>query len=67
MSVVAARTRLEREQNKKRWDSLSGLVHKEFASLESWVTTNAQPKLDELTKVLKTDLSDNDIRWECEA
>ena len=28
---------------------------------------NAQPKLDELTKALKTDLSDNDIRWEFKA
>ena len=38
-----------------------------MVSSESWVTTNAQPKLDKLTKVLKTDLSDNDIRWECKA
>ena len=32
-------------------------MHKEFSSLD----------LDELTKILKTDLSDNEVRWECEA
>ena len=65
--LVAARTRLEREQNKKRWDSLTRLVQGEFASLEVWVKSNAQKHIDELTKILKTDLSDNDVRWECEA
>ena len=43
------------------------MVTKEFASLEAWVKTNAHKHLDKLTKILKTDLSDNDIRWEYEA
>ena len=42
-------------------------MQKEFTSLEVWVKTNAQKHIDKLTKILKTDLSDNDIRWECEA
>ena len=64
---VPAQTRLEHEQKQERWDSLTGLVQKEFGSLEAWVKTTAHKHLDELTKILKTDLSDNDIRWECEA
>ena len=28
---------------------------------------NTHPRLGELTQALKTDLSNNDIRWECEA
>ena len=43
------------------------MVQKEFGSLEAWVKTTAHKHLDELTKILKTDLSDNDIRWECKA
>ena len=64
---VAAGTRLECEQNKQRWDSLTGKVQGEFTSLEVWVKSNAQTHIDKLTKILKTDLSDNDIRWEGEA
>ena len=44
-----------------------GVVHKEFSSLEAWVKDTAHKHLDKLTKILKTDLSDNEIRWECEA
>ena len=64
---VAALTRLEREQNKQGLDSLTGLVQGEFTSLEGWVKSNAQKHIDKLTKILKTDLSDTDIRWECKA
>ena len=64
---VAVRTRLEREQRKKRWDSLNGIMHKYFGSLETWVRDVTQKLLDKLTKLLKTDLSDNEVRWECEA
>ena len=42
-------------------------MHKEFGSLEVWVRDTAQKHLDELTKILKTDLSDNEVRWEFEA
>ena len=30
------------------------------------MTTEAQPRIVELTKALTGDLSDNDLRWECE-
>ena len=40
---------------------------KELGSLDAWVKTTAHKHLDKLTMILKTDLSDIDIRWECEA
>ena len=43
------------------------MVTKEFHSIEGWVKTNAQKHIDELTKILRTDLSDTEVRWECEA
>ena len=43
------------------------MVTKEFHSLEGWVTNYAQKHIDELTKILRTDLSDTEVRWECEA
>ena len=30
------------------------------------MTTESHPKIIELTKALTGDLSDNDLRWECE-
>ena len=64
---VAALTRLEQEKSKQQWDNLTRLVQGEFNSLECWIKYNAQKHIDKLTKILKTDLSDTDIRWECEA
>ena len=40
---------------------------REFNSLEGWVKSNAQKHVDKMKKILKTDLTDTDIRWECEA
>ena len=42
------------------------MVTKEFHSLEGWVKTNAQKHIDKLTKILRTDLSETEVRWACE-
>ena len=57
-----ALTRLEREKSKQQWDNLTKVVTREFNSLEGWVKTNAQKHIDKLTKILKTDLSDTEVR-----
>ena len=64
---VPARTRQEREKSKQKWDNLTKVVQKEFHSLESWVKNNAQKHIDKLTKNLSGDLSETELRWECEA
>ena len=43
------------------------MVQKEFHSLESWVKNNAQKHIDKLAKNLSGDLSETELRWECEA
>ena len=64
--MSAARTRQEREQNKRQWDNLTILINKEFQGFGGWVTNEAQPRIVNLTKALTGGLSDNDLRWECE-
>ena len=66
MSVTQPRTREERARNKKRWDELLTLIDKEFKGLEGWMSSDAHPKVIELTKALTGDLRDNGLRWECE-
>ena len=42
------------------------MVTKEFNNLEGWVKDKAQKHIDELTKILSTDLSKTEVRWACE-
>ena len=66
MSVAQAHTRQEQELNKKRWDTLTVLIDKEFKGFEGWMSTESHPKIIELTKTLTGDLSNNGLRWDCE-
>ena len=61
-----ALTRLEREKSKQQWDNLHGVVTKEFNQLEGWVKNNTKKHMDELTKLLREDLSETEVRWACE-
>ena len=41
------------------------MVTKEFNNLEGWVKDKAQKHIDELTKVLRENLSETEVRWAC--
>ena len=62
----SALTRQEHKKSKQQWDNLHGVVSKEFKHLEGWVKDIAQKHIDELTKILRTDLSETEVRWACE-
>ena len=60
-----ALTRQEHKKSKQQWDNLHGVVMKEFKHLEVWVKDNAQKHVDELTKILREDLSEAENQWAC--
>ena len=61
-----ALTRLEHQRNRQQWDSFLQVVTKEFTNLETWVKDHVQKHLDELTKILRGDLSEAEFKWASE-
>ena len=60
-------TREEKETSKKEFDELNHLINTEIKSVESWMLKNAHPKLLNLQKLIRGDLTDPDSKWGCEA
>ena len=60
-------TREEKENSKRECDELNHLINNEFKGLEGWLVKTAQPKLNNLQKLIRGDLTDQDSWWECEA
>ena len=60
-------TREEKDNSKREFDELNDLINNELKGLENWVLKTAQPKLINLQKLLRADLSDPDNKWGCEA
>ena len=60
-------TREEKENSKREFDKLNHLINNELKGLEGWLLKSAQPKLTNLQKLLRGDMTDQDTRWECEA
>ena len=60
-------TREEKENSKREFDELNYLINNELKSLESWVLKTAQPKLLNLQKLVRGDLTDPNNKWGCEA
>ena len=60
-------TREEKENSKREFDELNNLINNELKGLENWVLKTAQPKLLNLHKVIRGDLTDPDTKWNCEA
>ena len=60
-------TREEKENSKREFDELNHLINNEFKGLEGWLVKTAQPKLNNLQKLIRGDLTDQNSRWECEA
>ena len=60
-------TREEKENSKREFDELNHLINNELKGLEGWLLKSAQPKLTNLQKLLRGDMTDQDTRWECEA
>ena len=59
-------TREQKQWSKQKWDNGLGLVGKEFKSLEAWVIEAPNKNQDDLTKHLRLDLSDSDVKWTTE-
>ena len=60
-------TREEKENSKKEFDELNNLINNELKSLENWVLKTAQPKLLNLQKLIRGDLTDPNNKWGCDA
>ena len=60
-------TREEKENSKREFDELNHLINNELKGLEGWLLKSAQPKLTNLQKLIRGDMTDPDTRWECEA
>ena len=60
-------TRDEKENSKKEFDDLIFLINQELRGLEGWLLKTANPKLNNLAKLLTGDLGNADKCWECEA
>ena len=60
-------TREEKENSKREFDELNHLINNELKGLEGWLLKSAQPKLVNLQKLIRGDLTDPDTKWECEA
>ena len=56
-------TREQKLRSKQKWDNGLGLVAKEFKTLEAWVLETPQKHQEDLTKHLREDLSDNEVKW----
>ena len=59
-------TREQKLRSKQKWDNGLGLVAKEFKSLEAWVIESPNKNQDDLTKHLRLDLSDTEVKWATE-
>ena len=59
-------TRDEKENSKKEFDDLIFLINQELKGLEGWLLKTANPKLNNLAKLLTGNLGDADKRWDCE-
>ena len=55
-------TREEKENSKREFDELNHLINNEFKGLEGWLVKTAQPKLNNLQKLIRGDLTDQDTR-----
>ena len=60
-------TREEKDNSKREFDELNELINHELKGLENWVLKTAQPKLLNLQKLLRGDLSNPEEKWGCEA
>ena len=56
-------TREQKLRSKQKWDNGLGLVAKEFKTLEAWVLETPQKHQEDLTKHLREDLSEPEVKW----
>ena len=55
-------TREQKLKSKQKWDNRLGLVAKEFKTLDAWVLETPQKHQEDLTKHLRKDLSDSEVK-----
>ena len=59
-------TRDQKLRSKQKWDNGLGLVTNEFKALEAWVLEVPTKHQEDLTKHLRNNLSDNEVKWATE-
>ena len=55
-------TRALKLESKKRWDNRLGLATYEFKALEAWVVEEPTKKQEDLTKNLRQDQMESEVR-----
>ena len=59
-------TRDQKLRSKQRWDNRLGLATYEFKALEAWVLEVPTKQQEDLTKHLRLELTDNEVKWATE-
>ena len=59
-------TRALKLESKNRWDNKIGLATYEFKALEAWVVEEPTKKQEDLTKHLRLEQTESEVRWQTE-
>ena len=63
---MQALTRDQKLKSQKELDNSLGLITTEFKTLEAWVLESPQKQQEDLTKHLREDLSEPEVKWATE-
>ena len=64
--MTQALTRALKLESKQKWNNGLGLVTYEFKALEAWVVEEPTKKQEDLTKHLRQDQTESEVRWHTE-
>ena len=64
--MTQALTRALKLESKQKWDNGLGLATYEFKALEAWVMEEPTKKQEDLTKHLRQDQTESEVRWHTE-
>ena len=56
-------TRAQKLQSKQRWNNGLGLAAYEFKALEAWVLEEPTKKQEDLTKHLRLEQTESEVKW----
>ena len=64
--MTQALIRALKQESKQKWDNGLRLATYEFKALEAWVVNEPIKKPEDLTKHLRLDQTDSEVRWHTE-
>ena len=64
--MTQALTRALKLESKQKWDNGLGLATYKFKALEAWVVEEPTKKQEDLTKHLRLEQTESEVRWQTE-